>query len=99
MTALSAAAFPTGRFAPSSATNSPGVRRDPPPPCCNVCAGWTSPASRADSPDFSARSHLVMAKARTLRRRALRLSQDEAHPLFVFSLTGEELLRVAEISR
>ena len=32
----------------------------------------------------------------TLRRRALRLLQDEAHPLFVFSLTGEELLQIAD---
>src|SRR5436190_17063 len=36
---------------------------------------------------------------RHLRRRALRLLQDEAHPLYVFSLTGEELLAIADISR
>lgn len=34
-----------------------------------------------------------------IRRRALRLQQDEAHPLYVFSLTGEELLALADISR
>lgn len=34
-----------------------------------------------------------------IRRRALRLLQDEAHPLYVLSLTGEELLAIADISR
>jgi DGQHR domain-containing protein len=34
-----------------------------------------------------------------LRRRALSLHQDEGHPLYIFSLTGEELLAIAEISR
>jgi DGQHR domain-containing protein len=34
-----------------------------------------------------------------VRRRALRIDQDPAHPLYVFSLTGEELLNLAEISR
>src|SRR3954470_3616083 len=34
-----------------------------------------------------------------IRRRALRILQDESHPLFVFSLTGEELLAVADVSR
>ena len=41
-----------------------------------------------------------MAKAPTsLRRRALRLDQDPNHPLFLFSLTGSELLQIAETSR
>jgi DGQHR domain-containing protein len=34
-----------------------------------------------------------------IRRRALRVMQNEAHPLYVFCLTGEELLAVADISR
>lgn len=34
-----------------------------------------------------------------LRRRALRIDQDAGHPLFMFSLTGNELLQVAEVSR
>jgi DGQHR domain-containing protein len=34
-----------------------------------------------------------------VRRRALRVNQDEAHPLYVFCLTGEELLALADISR
>lgn len=34
-----------------------------------------------------------------LRRRALRITQDPEHPLFLFSLTGDELLQIAEISR
>jgi DGQHR domain-containing protein len=34
-----------------------------------------------------------------LRRRALRIEQDPKHPLYVFSLTGKELLRIADISR
>jgi DGQHR domain-containing protein len=36
---------------------------------------------------------------KSIRRRALRLLQDEQHPLYVFSLTAEELLAVADISR
>jgi hypothetical protein len=34
-----------------------------------------------------------------IRRRALRLTQNDAHPLYVFALTGEELLAIADISR
>jgi DGQHR domain-containing protein len=34
-----------------------------------------------------------------LRRRALKIIQDPEHPLFLFSLTGNELLQIAEISR
>jgi DGQHR domain-containing protein len=35
----------------------------------------------------------------SLRRRALRVDQDPAHPLYLFTLTGDELLRIADISR
>lgn len=35
----------------------------------------------------------------TLKRRALRIAQNMDHALFLFTLTGEELLQVAEISR
>lgn len=35
----------------------------------------------------------------SIRRRALRLEQDPSHPLYMFSLTGGELLRIAEVSR
>ena len=34
-----------------------------------------------------------------LRRRALRIEQCEGHPLFLMCLTGEEVLKVADISR
>jgi DGQHR domain-containing protein len=34
-----------------------------------------------------------------LRRRALRIEQDADHPIYLFSLTGEELLQLADISR
>ncbi|MFO0822564.1 MAG: DGQHR domain-containing protein DpdB [Gemmataceae bacterium] len=34
-----------------------------------------------------------------IRRRAIRLVQDENHPLYLFTLTGEELASVADISR
>jgi DGQHR domain-containing protein len=34
-----------------------------------------------------------------LRRRALKIVQDPDHPLFLFSLSGSELLQIAEISR
>jgi DGQHR domain-containing protein len=38
-------------------------------------------------------------KQRILRRRALRIEQDRAHPLYMFSLTGTELLQVSDVSR
>jgi DGQHR domain-containing protein len=34
-----------------------------------------------------------------LKRRALRLNQDPEHPLYLFTLTGEELIQIADISR
>jgi DGQHR domain-containing protein len=34
-----------------------------------------------------------------IRRRALRVEQDPAHPLYLFTLTGDELLAIADISR
>ncbi len=34
-----------------------------------------------------------------LTRRALRLSQSSGHPLFLFCLTGDEILKIADISR
>jgi DGQHR domain-containing protein len=34
-----------------------------------------------------------------IRRPALRLEQDPRHPLYLFALTGEELLQIAEIAR
>lgn len=34
-----------------------------------------------------------------LKRRALRIEQDPDHPLYMFSLTGEDLLAVADMSR
>jgi DGQHR domain-containing protein len=36
---------------------------------------------------------------KTIARRALRITQTKGHPLFLFCLTGEELLEIAEISR
>src|SRR5271163_4831788 len=34
-----------------------------------------------------------------IQRRALRLRQNPAHPLYLFCLTGDEILRIADISR
>lgn len=34
-----------------------------------------------------------------MRRRALKISQDKAHPLFLFSITGKDLQQIAEVSR
>jgi DGQHR domain-containing protein len=34
-----------------------------------------------------------------IQRRALRLRQNRAHPLYLFCLTGDEILRIADISR
>jgi len=42
----------------------------------------------------------MKGKSRTvLRKRALRINQDPKHPLYMFSLTAEELVQIAEISR
>ena len=41
----------------------------------------------------------VGGKRRWIRRRALRVDQDPAHSLYLFTLTGEELLSIATISR
>ena len=34
----------------------------------------------------------------SITRRAIRLTQNAKHPLYVFSLTGSEILQVADIS-
>ncbi|MCG6157724.1 DGQHR domain-containing protein DpdB [Rubinisphaera margarita] len=39
------------------------------------------------------------SKGKQIERRALRIVQNEAHPLYVFTLTGDELLKVADISK
>src|SRR6266536_2794687 len=39
------------------------------------------------------------SRPRFLRRRALRVQQDPAHPLYLFTLTGDELSAVADVSR
>lgn len=36
---------------------------------------------------------------RTIRRHALRVEQDRRHPLYLFTLTGEELLKIADVAR
>src|SRR5262245_34744557 len=40
-----------------------------------------------------------MAKAAFLKRRALKINQCKGHTLYLFCLTGEEILQVADISR
>ena len=37
--------------------------------------------------------------SKTLQRRALRIEQNNKHPLYLFTLTGDELLEIADISR
>src|ERR1700756_5908106 len=34
-----------------------------------------------------------------IQRRALRIEQNDKHPLYVFCLTGDEILEIADISR
>ena len=38
-------------------------------------------------------------KRRSIIRRAIRIKQNAEHPLFMFSLTGTEILEIADISR
>lgn len=38
-------------------------------------------------------------KKSVIRRRALRIEQNDLHPLFVFCLTGDEILKISDISR
>jgi DGQHR domain-containing protein len=40
-----------------------------------------------------------MAETNEIRRRALRIEQDPDHPLYLFTMTGTELLEIADISR
>lgn len=42
---------------------------------------------------------MARREKQVIRRRALRLTQNEGHALYVFALTGEEVLAIAEISR
>lgn len=42
---------------------------------------------------------MARRKMETIRRRALRIDQNGEHPLYLFALTGEEILRIADISR
>ncbi len=39
------------------------------------------------------------SRAKPLQRRALRIEQNNKHPLYLFTLTGDELLQIADISR
>lgn len=41
----------------------------------------------------------VNGKSKTIERRALLIAQNDDHPLYLFTLTGEELLKIADISR
>src|SRR5262252_2268333 len=45
------------------------------------------------------RSRKRPTRKSVIRRRALRIAQNQEHPLYVFSLTGDEILSIAEISR
>ncbi len=42
---------------------------------------------------------MARRKPKGLRRRALRIDQNGRHPLYLFALTGEEILSVADVSR
>src|SRR5262245_34255005 len=41
----------------------------------------------------------MASSPRVIRRPALRVEQDRRRPLYLFALTGEELLQVADIAR
>lgn len=41
----------------------------------------------------------MATSVRVIRRPALRVQQDRRHPLYLFALTGEELLQVADVAR
>ena len=42
---------------------------------------------------------MARRKPKVLRRRALRIDQNGEHPLYLFALTGDEILSIADISR
>lgn len=48
---------------------------------------------------LSARPQRTPRRPAVLRRRALRIEQNSGHPLYLFALTGEEILSIADISR
>ena len=45
------------------------------------------------------RSRKRSAPKSAIQRRALRIEQNDKHPLYIFCLTGDEILAVADISR
>src|SRR5258708_8422222 len=45
------------------------------------------------------RSHERSVAKGAIQRRALRIEQNDKHPLYIFCLTGDEILEVADISR
>src|SRR5713226_4415165 len=61
------------------------------------------PASIRDSGrysmEFRGRAFMAGRARSVIQRRALRLCQNRAHPLYLFCLTGDEILRIADISR
>jgi DGQHR domain-containing protein len=42
---------------------------------------------------------MARSKAEALRRRALRIDQNGKHPLYLLALSGDEILRIADVSR
>src|SRR5436190_21357778 len=44
-------------------------------------------------------AYMKLKRPTLIRRRALRIDQDPEHPLYLFTLTGDELLEIADISR
>lgn len=42
---------------------------------------------------------MKIKRTKTIKRRALQINQNSSHPLYMFTLTGDELLQIADISR
>src|SRR5437763_3682007 len=69
---------------------------------CSNCYGKAAlRASRVDLRRSSSKrpGDVMRLRRRLIVRPALRVEQDPAHPLYLFTLTGEELLSIAAISR
>src|SRR5262249_14440748 len=84
----------------SSFSNSRKIREPKRRACFDNFGRVGRPASRRGSRSFSWRCKRdVVGRRRLVRRRALRIEQNPQRPLYVFTLTGEELLQMADISR
>src|SRR5438445_2010179 len=88
-------------FAPSFAKRSHATRVLPKRSSFGHCETPDARANKGASSNCSSKSRgePMGSSLRVIRRPALRVEQDRRTPLYMFALTGEELLQIADIAR